>query len=76
VISVKNRIVRERSAVPQKVYLLRQAAMLLKFAQETSNPEMASVLVDKAADLNAKVDELTVFRSDVSPRAPDVEPDA
>ena len=45
---------------------------LLKFAKSTANPELAAILVEKAADLKAQVE----ASPDRSPRAPDVEPPA
>ena len=54
-------------------YFRRQAKTLLEFAKTTKNPQLAAVLVEKAADLSAKVDE-TVPPPDVTPVAPDVEP--
>lgn len=59
-------------AVPSKDYLIRQVATLLKFARLTSNPSVAAVLLDKAADLNEKVDELPSLQTDMSPSPPDV----
>jgi hypothetical protein len=53
-------------------YLTRQAATLLKFARSTANPDLAAVLVEKAADLKSQVDE-TMPPPDPSPLAPDVE---
>ena len=53
-------------------YLARQATALLRFAHTTKNPQLAAVLVEKAAHLKSQVDE-TPSR-DLSPRAPDVEP--
>jgi hypothetical protein len=50
-------------------YLKRQATTLLKFAQTTSDPQVAAALVEKAADLKAQVERVP----DPSPRAPDVE---
>ena len=50
-------------------YLKRQATTLLKFAQTTSDPQVAAALVEKAANLKAQVEQLP----DPSPRAPDVE---
>ena len=52
-------------------YLTRQATTLLKFAKSTNNPELAAVLIEKAADLKSQVDE--TMPSDPSPLAPDVE---
>jgi hypothetical protein len=52
-------------------YFVRQAATLLKFAKSTKNPDLAAVLVEKAADLKSQVDELPA--PDPSPQALDVE---
>ncbi|MBV8919644.1 hypothetical protein [Bradyrhizobium sp.] len=60
--------------MPHKNYFIRQAASLLRFAKETSNPEVAMVLAAKAAEFNEKLDEVRVAKMDASPRAPDVEP--
>jgi hypothetical protein len=54
-----------------KQYFVRQAATLLKFAKSTKNPDLAAVLVEKAADLKSKVDESPA--PDSSPQALDVE---
>ncbi len=53
-------------------YFARQATTLLKFASSTTNPRLAAVLVEKAANLKSQVDETTPPR-DQSLRAPDVE---
>ena len=53
-------------------YFKRQATMLLKFAKSTNNPDLAAVLVEKAADLKSQVDESGT--PDPTPRAPDIEP--
>jgi hypothetical protein len=53
-------------------YLARQATTLLRFANSTSNPELAAALVEKAAKLKLQVDEATSMQ-DQSLRAPDVE---
>ena len=51
-----------------KLYLVRQAATLLKFAKSTANPELSAVLIEKAADLTSRVDEIrTMDRSHVPP---------
>ena len=55
-----------------RIYFARQAASLLKFAKATSNPELAAVLVQKAADLNAATERQRPA-DDKSPVAPDVE---
>jgi hypothetical protein len=52
-----------------KKYLADQAAILLNFAKTTTDPDVAVRLLDKAADLTAKLEEAP----DVSPRPPDVE---
>ena len=54
-------------------YFTRQAATLLKFAQSTTNPQLAAVLTVKAADLKSQLDSA---RQDLSPLAPDVEPES
>ena len=56
-----------------RLYATRQAAALLKFAKATSNPELAAVLVQKAADLKAATDHPRHPSEDKSPVAPDVE---
>jgi hypothetical protein len=56
-------------------YLTRQASALIKFAKSTNNPKLTGVLVHRAADLKAQVDE-TMPPVDTSPHAPDVEPPA
>ena len=56
-----------------RLYFVRQAATLLKFAKSTANPELSAVLIEKAADLKSRMDETTA--KDRSHRAPDVEPE-
>ncbi len=53
-------------------YWARQAATLLKFASSTNNPELAAVLVEKAAYLKSQADDEGP-PEDLSPQAPDVE---
>ena len=53
-------------------YFTRQATTLLKFAKSTNNPDLAAVLIEKAADLKSQVDE--TMSPDPSRLAPDVEP--
>lgn len=53
-------------------YFKRQAATLLKFAQSTSDPQLAAVLVEKAADLKSQVDD-AALPPDPTPQPPDVE---
>jgi len=54
--------------------LVRQATTLLKFAKETKNPQLAAVLIEKAADLKSQVDESSTT-PDPSPQTPDVQPE-
>ena len=61
--------------MPHKNYFIRQATSLFRFAKETSNPEVATVLMAKAAEFNERLDEVTLPKMDASPRAPDVEPE-
>jgi hypothetical protein len=53
-------------------YFTRQATTLLKFAKSTNNPELAAVLIERAADLKSQLDE-RMPAPDQSPLAPDVE---
>jgi len=53
-------------------YFTRQAATLLKLAKSTHDPNLAAVLIDKAADLKSQVDE-SDLPDDPVPLAPDVE---
>ena len=55
-------------------YFVRRAAFLLKFAKETTNPQLAAVLIEKAADLKSQVDESSTTQ-DPAPQAPDVPPE-
>jgi hypothetical protein len=52
-------------------YLTRQATTLLKFAKTVTDPNIAAVLVQKAAELKSQMDESNL--PDRSPRAPDVQ---
>lgn len=56
-----------------KQYFVRQAALLFGIAKATKDPKLSVALMDKAADVKSKVDELGVPR-DLSPQAPDIEP--
>ena len=56
-----------------RLYFTRQAAFLLKFANATSNPELAAMLVQKAADLKTQTEAPGPSSEDKSPRPPDVE---
>jgi hypothetical protein len=57
-----------------KLYFVRQAATLLKFAKSTANPELSAVLIEKAAELKSRVDGEASEKESL--RAPDVEPEA
>jgi hypothetical protein len=61
--------------VIEKQYFVRQAAILFGIAKATKDPKMSAALMDKAADVKSKVDELGA-PLDLSPKAPDVEPPA
>lgn len=56
-----------------RLYFTRQAASLLKFAKATSNPELAALLIQKAADLTMQTEVCRRTAEDKSPVAPDVE---
>ena len=55
-------------------YFARQAATLLKFAKATTNPQLAAILIGKAADLKSQVDESSTTPGP-SPQVPDVQPE-
>jgi hypothetical protein len=55
--------------VPGKRFLAEQAAILLKFARATTDPNVAAALIDKAVDLSDRRE----GAPDASPQAPDVE---
>ena len=61
--------------VVDKEYLSRQAVTLLKFGKATSDPKVAAGLIEKAADLQSQLDQ-TAMPADLSPRAPDVQPES
>ena len=56
-----------------KQYFVRQAAILFGIAKATKDPQTSAALMDKAADIKSKVDELEKPR-DLTSRAPDVQP--
>ncbi len=58
-----------------RLYLTRQAAALLRFANSTSDPKLAAALVERAAQLKSLADERASSRPDPSPYPPDVEDD-
>ena len=53
-------------------YFVRQVTTLLKFAKATTNPQLAAVLIQKAADLKSQVNESSTTPS---LQAPDVQPE-
>ncbi len=55
-------------------YFVSQVALLLKFAKETTNPRLAAVLIEKAADLKSQVDESSTT-PEPSTQASDVQPE-
>jgi len=64
---------RRGKPVLDKEYLARQTLTLLKFAKSTKDPNISAALVDKAADLKSRIDEI-VPPPDLSHHASDVEP--
>ena len=56
-----------------RTYFTRQAASLLEFAKSTSNPDLAALLIQKAADLKSQVEPQPRTSEDKSPQPPDVE---
>lgn len=60
--------------MPSRKYVARQIAALLAFAKSTSDPTLFAVLVDRAADMKSRFDEVPAD-PDVSPLAPDVDQD-
>jgi len=60
--------------VLSRQYFVRQAAALLQFAKETTNPELAAVLIEKAADLKSQIDEFGAA-PDPGPQTPDAQPE-
>jgi hypothetical protein len=70
--SVRAGIPRGKSVIG-KQYFVRQAAILFGIAKATKDPKISAALMDKAADLKSKVDELGA-PFDIAPLAPDIEP--
>jgi hypothetical protein len=58
---------------PSESYFLRQATTLLGFAKQTGDPKLAAGLLDRAAELNHKVEDVSLKNMDVRPQAPDAE---
>jgi hypothetical protein len=63
------------TSVLSRQYFVRQAAALLQFAKETTNPQLAAVLVEKAADLKSQIDEFGAA-PDPDPQTPDAQPES
>jgi hypothetical protein len=61
--------------VLSRQYFVRQAAALLEFAKATNNPQLAAVLIGKAADLKSQVDEPGTT-PDPGPQTPDAQPES
>ena len=61
-------------AVLNHAYLMRQIETLLRFAKSTSDPHFAAFLMEKAVHLKSQAEEIPPS-GDVSPFAPDVEPE-
>jgi hypothetical protein len=66
-------VVKVGNPVIGRLYFARQAKTLLAFAKSTSDPQLAAVLIEKAADLTSRVDDEAAAPRDVQARAPDVE---
>jgi hypothetical protein len=62
----------QEKEVISRRYLARQARALIEFAKSTTDPKLAAVLVERAADFKAKADE-KMPAPDSTPQAPDVE---
>jgi hypothetical protein len=52
--------------------LARHAAMLLRLARVTADPDLAAALISKAADLKTRIDEVSC--PDVTPPTSSAEP--
>ena len=57
-----------------RAYLMRQLLTVLKFAKLTSDPRFAAFLAEKAIDPDSRAKAIPPA-PDMSPRAPDVEPE-
>jgi hypothetical protein len=65
-------LVVETIVVIGRDYFTQQAKTLLKLAKSATDPEVAASLIEKAADVQALVDELGA-PLDPYPQAPDIE---
>ena len=54
-------------------YFVSQVMTLLKFAKATTNPQLAAVLIEKAADLKSQVDESSTTPD--ATQTPDAQPE-
>jgi len=72
VLALGGRAYRGKHRVLSKDYFVSQVTSLLKFAKETTNPQLAAVLIEKAADLKSQVDDLSTT-PDPSPQTSDVQ---
>jgi hypothetical protein len=52
-------------------YFAQQVALLLKFADATTDPNVAASLIDKAADLKERLEDVPPSESDLRLRAGD-----
>jgi hypothetical protein len=57
--------------VRERRYVARQIATLLVFAKSTKDARLSAVLIDKAAGLKSRIDELPA-EDDKRPLAPDI----
>jgi len=60
--------------VPSRNYFIQQATTLLKLAKETGDPALAAKVLDKAAALTEQLEDAST-EMDLTPRAPDVQPE-
>lgn len=54
-------------------FLIEAVANLLKMAQSTSDPNIAAGLLDKASEINERINTGIPSVTDLSPLAPDVQ---
>ncbi len=56
-------------------FLFELVATLLRYARSTSDPSVAAALLDKATELNERVQVGTASATDASPEVPDEQTD-